>query len=79
MSLATLKRKTEATVPYFSKNKCFVLNMTGRGYRCWTKVPNIVLVKIIQNNVVYRVQKAVIVPMLNIWHPLVKNVHRVGV
>ena len=31
MSLATLKRKTKATAPRFSKNKCFVLNMTGRG------------------------------------------------
>jgi len=31
MSLVTLKRKTKATAPRFSKNKCFVLNMTGRG------------------------------------------------
>jgi hypothetical protein len=31
MSLAVLKRKTKATAPRFSTNKCFVLNMTGRG------------------------------------------------
>ena len=31
MSLAVLKKKTKAIVPRFSKNKCFVLNMTGRG------------------------------------------------
>ena len=31
MSLAVLKRKTKALAPRFSKNKCFVLNMTGRG------------------------------------------------
>ena len=31
MSLAVLKRKSQATAPRFSTNKCFVLNMTGRG------------------------------------------------
>jgi hypothetical protein len=30
MSLATLSRKTKTTAPRFRKEKCFVLNMTGR-------------------------------------------------
>jgi len=31
MSLAVLKKKTKATASHFRKNKCFILNMTGRG------------------------------------------------
>ena len=31
MSLAVLARKTKATAPRFRRDKCFVLNMTGRG------------------------------------------------
>ena len=31
MSCATLARKTRATAPRFRRDKCFVLNMTGRG------------------------------------------------
>ena len=38
MSLAILKKKTKATSPYFSKEHCFVLNMTGRGGGIKTKL-----------------------------------------
>ena len=31
MSCVTLARKTRATAPRFRRDKCFVLNMTGRG------------------------------------------------